>query len=82
MFKDGKMEGQGAIFNSIGQKIYEGAIKNFKREGQGIEYDENTGCQIYDGEWKADCRDGKGIQYIEDGVKLYEGQWKADKWEG
>lgn len=82
-FKDGDLQGPGIILGINGNKLYEGQIKDFKKEGQisdykrdghGIEFDQKKGNKIYDGQWKQDLRHGDGTEYVEIlGFKLYEG---------
>ncbi|NUM34683.1 MAG: hypothetical protein HUU50_09070 [Candidatus Brocadiae bacterium] len=60
--------------------IYEGEIKDGKRNGYGIFYYLN-GNQ-YEGEWKDDKRNGYGIEYKHDILNIYQGEWKDDKRNG
>ena len=59
--------------------IYEGEIKNNKKDGKGIYYYKHG--DRYEGEFKNDNIDGKGIYYWLDGDK-YEGEFKNNKREG
>jgi hypothetical protein len=51
------------ILNDCGNLIYEGHIKNNKRDGEGIEYCPTTGQILYDGNFKDGYYHGQGTLY-------------------
>jgi len=59
--------------------IYDGSLKNGKREGYGV-YAYKNGDR-YAGDWKNDLREGYGVYTDESGVR-YAGDWKNDLREG
>ncbi len=86
MLKDGTPNGKGAYYRNLGGKptsdgmlndielLYEGEVKDGKREGIGQAYDAMKRI-AYDGEWKDDLREGFGLAY-ENGVLTYRGEWR------
>lgn len=62
-FKNDMFNGFGITFFANGKKSYEGFFKNNRREGEGKEYDEDSGDIIYDGNFKNMRYEGIGIQY-------------------
>ena len=70
------------IINYPNGNIYEGKLKNGKRDGKGIMKYHN-GC-IYEGNWESDLREGKGVFYAKNSEKKerYEGEFKNGKMEG
>lgn len=81
-FQDNQlMDGKGKIIEikENGSKvIYEGDIKNMKREGKGIQKNENC---TYMGDFRNDLKDGHGKAVFNDG-DVYEGDFKNDKMTG
>ena len=57
--------------------IYEGGVKDGKREGYGKMTYSNG--DVYEGEWKCDGRDGKGMMIYANGEIIYEGIWEKGK---
>ena len=78
-FKDNQLlDGKGKIIKieDNGDKIiYEGDIKNMKKEGKGIEKNKDY---TYLGSFSDDLRHGKGKIIYNDGNE-YDGEWKNDK---
>lgn len=67
-------EGRGQLFDSIGNKIYEGFFKKNSRDGQGISFLENN--KNYEGWFKDDMPDGIGKEYYTVTQKVkYSGHW-------
>ena len=68
---------------SIENKIYEGQMKDGKRNGKGRIYNMSDpfGDDVYEGEWKDDLEHGKGI-YKYDKDFIYNGDWVNGKMEG
>ena len=77
LFIDGIMNGKGEIITINDNKkkyIYKGDIKNFKKEGKGIE---KTNEFIYEGEFFNDLKHGKGKIIFNDNIsESYEGEFK------
>ena len=77
LFIDGIMNGKGEIItiNENRKKyIYKGDIKNFKKEGKGIE---KTHEFYYEGEFFNDLKHGKGkINFYNNNSESYEGEFK------
>ena len=77
LFIDGIMNGKGEIITINDNKkkyIYKGDIKNFKKEGKGIE---KTNEFIYEGEFFNDLKHGKGKIIFYDNIsESYEGEFK------
>ncbi len=61
--KNGKIKEKNKIYNEVNNLIYEGGIKNGKRNGRGIEYSSITGLKKYEGEFKDGYYDGEGTMY-------------------
>ena len=59
----------------FGQGLYKGQIKNGKRNGYGIQYDNNN-RKSYAGEWLDDKKSGYGKIYTGDGRCQFEGFFK------
>lgn len=69
---------EGKIYYENGD-IYEGEIKNYKRDGEG-KFTSNS--EIYEGHWKNDKKNGKGtLIFKNDGTK-YEGEFKDNLFSG
>jgi len=68
---------------SIENKVYEGQMKDGKRNGKGRIYNMSDpfGDDVYEGEWKDDLKHGKGI-YKYDKDFIYNGDWLYGKKEG
>ena len=82
LFRNNVLTGKGIIIKTLIKNykkinyLYEGDIKNFIKEGKGIE---KTDEYIYEGEFKNDFKDGKGkITYQEKG-EIYEGDFLKDE---
>ncbi len=79
IFENGILNGNGKIIkiNDNNKKIiYNGNIKNFKKEGMGRE---ECSEYIYEGKFKNDLKNGKGqIKFINSG-DYYEGEFSNDK---
>jgi hypothetical protein len=71
-FKNSLADGEGKFYDDNGYLIYDGFIKNGKREGNGISYwanSTNPGTYMnWEGGWSKDMKHGKGRLYGEDGV--------------
>ena len=82
-FKDNQLlDGKGKIIKieDNGDKIiYEGDIKNMKKEGKGIEKNKNY---TYLGSFKDDLRHGKGKIIFNEGEEYYEGEFTNGKMTG
>lgn len=80
-FKDNQLlDGKGKIIKieDNGDKIiYEGDIKNMKKEGKGIEKNKNY---TYLGSFKDDLRHGKGKIIFNEGEEYYEENSLMEKW--
>ena len=86
MLEDGTPHGKGTYYRNPGglptsdgilndnELLYEGEVKDGKREGKGRAYDAKERL-AYDGEWKDDLREGFGLAY-ENGVLVYRGEWR------
>ena len=82
-FKDNQLlDGKGKIIKieDNGDKIiYEGDIKNMKKDGKGIEKNKNY---TYLGSFKDDLRHGKGKIIFNEGEEYYEGEFTNGKMTG
>jgi hypothetical protein len=82
-FKDNQLlDGKGKIIKieDNGEKtIYEGDIKNMKKEGKGIEKNKDY---TYLGSFSDDLRHGKGKIIYNEGEEYYEGEFKNGKMTG
>ena len=81
-FKDNQLlDGKGKIIKiENGEKaVYEGDIKNMKKEGKGIE---KTKDYIYFGDFRDDLRHGKGKMTFNEEDEFYEGEFVNDKMTG
>jgi hypothetical protein len=86
MLEDGTPHGKGSYYRNLGGKptsdgllsnielLYEGEVKDGKRQGIGQAYDNENRLE-YDGEWNNDLREGFGLAY-ENGVLTYRGAWR------
>ena len=63
-----------------GEYVYEGEIKDNKRDGYGKLILENG--IYYIGQWKNDMKHGKGTLYKKDNSLIYEGDFENDKYNG
>ena len=61
--KERKIKGKNKIYNEVNNLIYEGEIKDGKRNGIGVEYSSITGLKKYEGEFKDGYYDGEGTMY-------------------
>ena len=67
--------GKGKEYNSFNDNlIFEGEYLKGKRNGKGIEYN-NDGNIIFEGEYLKGKRNGKGIEFNNDGTLIYEGEY-------
>ena len=82
-FKDNQLlDGQGKIIKieDNGDKtVYEGDIKNMKKDGKGIEKNKNY---TYLGSFKDDLKHGKGKLIYNEGEEYYEGEFTNGKMTG
>ena len=74
-FKDGEANGDVRVYRS-GILNYDGEMRNNKREGKGIQYQDRSTSVLYEGEFKNDQYNGSGILYDENGQIVYDGKWK------
>ena len=75
--------GWGILWNSKGNKIYEGWWKNNKYHGFGKEYYGNFYHKIkYMGGWTSHMRVGWGMSYFENGKLEFQGTWVNDAFSG
>ena len=85
LFKNGILTGKGIIIKEVvknfkkGKYYFEGDIKNFLKEGKGIE---KTDDYEYEGDFKNDLKEGKGTIKFYKGGELYEGDFKKDEMTG
>jgi hypothetical protein len=73
--KDGKKNEFGTLWNSIGQKLYDGYWLDGFRHGKGTSYNLD-GSKSYRGDWAGGLYDNDGASYWQGSeVKSYEGKW-------
>ena len=72
-WKDGCMNGEGALFDKDNKKIFEGHYLNNKKYGQGKLYIKDN--EYYEGEFFNDKMEGKGSYHYENG-DIWEGDFK------
>lgn len=78
LFKNGILEGRGTkiqITEDGSKKIYEGDLKNYIREGNGVIKCKNY---TYDGEFVNDKKQGKGKLIYNENGNIYEGEFNND----
>ena len=74
--------GKGKEYNSFNDDlIFEGDYLRGKRNGKGIEYNED-GDIIFEGEYLNGKRNGKGIEFNDNDILIYEGEYLNDKRHG
>ena len=74
---------EGKIYNALNDiLLYEGGIKDGKKNGKGKEYNE-YGTIMYEGEYSNGKRNGKGKEYDQYGLLIFEGEYYNGKlWNG
>lgn len=78
---EGKMDGQGTLYDLEGNLIYQGEFAKDQFEGTGKLYSE-AGALIYDGEFSKGLYEGTGVLFYESGVSSYAGQFVKGLYEG
>ena len=78
---EGKMDGQGTLYDLEGNLIYQGEFAGNQFEGTGKLYSE-AGELIYDGEFSKGLYEGTGALFYESGVTSYTGQFVKGLYEG
>ena len=63
---EGKCNGKGIIISKDNKTLYEGDVKNNKKNGKGLEY--FSYGSVYVGEFKDNKKDGKGKYIYKDGL--------------
>ena len=77
--EDGKLQGDGKLYDRAGVLLYEGQLKDGLRNGSGKEYE--SAVLVYDGQFADDMRSGYGKSYAR-GQCNYEGQFVEGKRSG
>ena len=81
MLLEGKMEGQGTLYDEEGNLIYEGNFIQGMYEGNGTLY-YPSGNICYRGDFSQDLYDGTGTLFYENGITAYEGAFVQGKRSG
>ncbi|MDO4540786.1 MAG: hypothetical protein Q4B48_06800, partial [Syntrophomonadaceae bacterium] len=79
--EDGRINGQGTLYDYVGNLVYRGEFKMEMYEGAGESYYPNGQVQ-YKGSYKSNQYEGDGYLYREDGVLLYEGSFRQGQYSG
>lgn len=78
---DGKMDGQGTLYDPEGNLLYQGEFAEDRFEGTGKLYSE-VGDLIYEGEFAKGLYEGTGVLYYKNGETSYEGEFSQGKKSG
>lgn len=78
---EGKMDGQGTLYDSEGNRLYQGEFAEDQFEGTGKLYSE-AGDLIYEGEFAKGLYEGTGALYYKNGRTSYEGEFAKGLYEG
>lgn len=79
--EEGRINGQGTLYDYEGNKIYQGNFLMEMYEGKGETF-YSDGQTCYKGEFAANKYEGKGILYYRNGQVQYEGQFIQNLFEG
>lgn len=79
--EEGKMEGEGTLYDEEGNCIYQGEFQNNQYEGAGTAYYKN-GVVQYAGNFSGGKMDGQGREHYKNGVLKYRGQFAQGIYEG
>ena len=79
--EEGRINGDGTLWNYDGTKIYAGGFQLEMYSGHGEEY-YATGQVKYRGEFDLNRYEGKGILYYEDGTVWYDGTFAGGQYDG
>ena len=74
-WKDGELHGRGRQIGINGDGYYIGEFKGGRKDGKGVEYEDNG--NKYEGGWKNNQKYGHGKYYTKGGDK-YKGKWRSD----
>ena len=78
---DGKMDGEGTLYDSEGNMLYQGEFLTDRYSGKGESYYPNGNVE-YTGEFSEDQFEGTGKLYSEAGDLIYEGEFTKGLYEG
>ena len=73
--------GWGVLYDSEGEKVYEGFRIGEVNVCYGRSYYSDVGVMEYEGEWFEGKRWGRGIQYDRTGKTVFDGEWMNDSHE-
>lgn len=78
---DGRVTGEGTLYNRDGSMIYSGQFKDNEYSGKGRLYGENE-MILYEGEFKHNLYEGTGSEYGTGGTVIYQGMFGSGKRNG
>ena len=73
--------GWGVLYDSEGEKVYEGFRIGEVNVCYGRSYYSDVGVMEYEGEWFEGKRWGRGVQYDRTGKTVFDGEWMNDSHE-